>query len=214
MKRLNRNVKGFTIVEMITVMAIIGVLLGVLAPTMSTYYWKSRVKSANADAKMIYNAVQTEVQRYIAYDRVHTNASGLKNTMLISYTNQSRGNFRYSTTADAAPLKSGVQVAVSGTHANSTEDAAAAIVNGVTRAVANSETKCWAVYINNYIVKASIAADNETTSYVGYYSTGKIGVPDDRPSTPYYTAAGTCWLTGSGADNSLTGVANKYDTTT
>ena len=35
MKMLNRKVKGFTIIEMITVMAIIGVLLGVLAPTMS-----------------------------------------------------------------------------------------------------------------------------------------------------------------------------------
>ncbi|MBQ9696680.1 MAG: type II secretion system protein, partial [Oscillospiraceae bacterium] len=56
-----RSVKGFTLTELIVVIAIIGLLLAVLMPTMSGYYWKSRVRSANANAKMVYNAMQTEV---------------------------------------------------------------------------------------------------------------------------------------------------------
>ena len=211
MKMLNRKVKGFTIIEMITVMAIIGVLLGVLAPTMSAYYWRSRVKSANADAKMIYNAAQTEVQKYIAYDRVHTDASGLKNTMLISYTNQSRGNFRYVTAEDGvSALSTGTPIAVSASHTAPAEAAAASITDAVSKTVSGADTKCWAVYINNYMVKACIAADVETTSYVGYYTTGRITVPDNRPSVTYSSR-----LTGPSTDaDSLIGVSKKYDSAT
>ncbi|MBE6875777.1 MAG: type II secretion system protein [Ruminococcus sp.] len=208
MKTLNRRVKGFTLTEMIVVIAIIGVLLGILAPTMSAYYWKSRVKSANADAKMIYNAAQTEVQKYISFDRMNpSDSSGLNGTMLISYSNQSGGNFRYVLTEDGHALASSTPIAISGAHASSDEEAAASVADAVNKTVSGADTKCWAVYINNYIVKASIAADNNSTFYVGHYSTGKIIVPDSRPNVSYAS-----WLTGNGADNSLIGIASKYDT--
>ena len=65
----NRKLKGFTLMELIIVIAIIAVLAAILAPTMSTYYRSSRLKEENTNARMIYNAAQTEMQRAAVLDR-------------------------------------------------------------------------------------------------------------------------------------------------
>ncbi len=55
----NSNKKGFTLVELVVVIAIIGVLAAILVPSMMGYVKKSRLKTANGNAKTIYNAVVT-----------------------------------------------------------------------------------------------------------------------------------------------------------
>ncbi len=59
MKKSNK--KGFTLVELVVVIAIIGVLAAILVPSMMGYVKKSRLKTANANAKTAYNAVATYV---------------------------------------------------------------------------------------------------------------------------------------------------------
>ena len=53
----NSNKKGFTLVELVVVIAIIGVLAAILVPSMMGYVKKSRLKTANGNAKTAYNAV-------------------------------------------------------------------------------------------------------------------------------------------------------------
>ena len=56
MKHNATNVKGFTLVELIVVIAIIGVLAAILVPSMLGYVSKSKFSSMNTTAKGLLNA--------------------------------------------------------------------------------------------------------------------------------------------------------------
>ena len=211
MKKSSMRVKGFTLTEMIIVIAIIGILAAILAPTMTTYYWKSRVKSANSDAKMVYNAAQTAAQRFIAKDQPFRSGtladanrtSGLENIMVISYAN---GAFSYSVTGYPYAFGTGASAGA--------DEAVAEIVASVNRTVSDAAQKCWTVQIHNYIVEGCVAAENENSDLVGYYTTGVTCLPNNRPGKNYsnwFTTADSSLSTEYPA--SFADVVNRYSIT-
>lgn len=56
-----RTKKGFTLIELIIVIAIIGILLGVLIPSWGYFLRRAHTRTQNSKAKAIFNAAQTIV---------------------------------------------------------------------------------------------------------------------------------------------------------
>ncbi len=169
--RSNKKLKGFTLVELVVVVCIIGALTAVLAPNMLQYYRSSRVKECNSDAKLVFNATQTEVQKHISMDRANAKDGLFADKVVIYY--QADGTILFTGNTNYAGYGGAVQDGFKDAATCSDADLQAEItefVNKVNTTVSDGASTNWAVYVDHYIVKSCAASDVATSRYIGKYS--------------------------------------------
>jgi prepilin-type N-terminal cleavage/methylation domain-containing protein len=78
LKKLNkkRNQKGFTLVELLIVIAIIGILAAIAIPQFSTYRAKAFIAATKSDAKNAYTALQAYISEYPSVTPPGVSATG------------------------------------------------------------------------------------------------------------------------------------------
>lgn len=152
---MNKKLKGFTLTELIVVIAIIGVLIAVLVPSYMSWITHSKVREQNNNAKVIFNAAQTVVQEYSFKER----------KMADSQKNIGTGKFEFYWDKNTGATASGD--AAKASDATFISDFA----RQVNRIYGDQAETTYRVYVENYMVKSVVSASGNSNRHKGSYPT-------------------------------------------
>lgn len=132
-ERLKKDKKGFTLVEMIVVIVIIGILLAILVPGMFKYIQKAKDKQILVDARTAYLDVQMAAQEaYGANGITGTNVESAFKEQLAGVTSQQKVTVTAGTGDGAKSVIVTVDVPENGTLTVTDIDAATGKVKAMT----------------------------------------------------------------------------------
>lgn len=166
-----RNKKGFTLVELIIVLAIMGILMAILIPAWNYFVRRAHEREVTSKAKVVFNAAQTEITRIGVRERPTLNIA--KDPSIAGTTEQVAaqqalyvGDEKFYFYWDGT---NGVKVDADGNAINEagnvTENAKLArAINSIT-----GGTGLYKIYVNGYNVESVVYTEMEGSLYKGTY---------------------------------------------
>lgn len=184
-----RRKKGFSLTELIIVMAIFAVLIAVVAPAWATYTRRVKFRTQNKKAKAIFNAAQVVLtdlefaeRKYRAvYNDSDASDENNKKMEQYIYTPLTEDDWYYYWDGNVGYRcdwqGDAIEVNDTDSNFNITNEWNERIGREIERIV--TDDMAYKIWVNDYKVKCVVCASNENSRFIGAHPTTIFQLPDD-----------------------------------